>query len=193
MVRSGQPFVLLMHIPIFFPGLAWGPEDVMGHPNWGTASDRNAEVERRRKWPTQASPSTAIFIEAVKSAAETKQLLAVLTGHTHRDAVVPVPCKSQTGPSIQRTCTTQVRQFTTRPNFAGGARLFLIRSGSSHHPSAALAPAGRLRLPDRTYSTLACALLSLVLLGAYVACARPQAPAEVREVLMSEQGMPVRQ
>lgn len=25
----------MMHIPIYFPGLTWGPTDVMGHPAWG--------------------------------------------------------------------------------------------------------------------------------------------------------------
>ena len=32
---SEDSFVLLMHIPIYLPGLTWGPTDVMGHPSWG--------------------------------------------------------------------------------------------------------------------------------------------------------------
>ena len=30
--------MLLMHIPIYFPGVRWGPSDVMGHPEWGTGT-----------------------------------------------------------------------------------------------------------------------------------------------------------
>ena len=33
--NSSEFLVLLMHIPIYFPGLTWGPSDVMGHPFWG--------------------------------------------------------------------------------------------------------------------------------------------------------------
>lgn len=108
---SAFPFVLLMHIPIRFPGVLWGPADVMGHPSWGAAHDPSAALEQRRPWPPAAPELVARFIAAVQRAAERQQLLAVLAGHTHEDGVAVVP-RLDGGDS-------GVRQFTTRPNFAG--------------------------------------------------------------------------
>lgn len=120
MMNSSEFLVLLMHIPIYFPGLTWGPSDVMGHPFWGAATDQNAEVEERQKWPLEAPQLVKDFIQSVKTAAEKRQLLAILTGHTHENGVVPVPCAS--------TCDDSgVKQFTSRPNFGGGSRLLVLR------------------------------------------------------------------
>eukprot|EP00434_Breviolum_minutum_P027160 symbB.v1.2.024023.t1/scaffold2204.1/size85845/1 len=98
------------------------------------SSDQNAEVEARKPWPNTAPPLVMDFIDAVKRAAEKKQLLAILTGpahpklrcrrsspgHTHENRVVPVPCPSSCNDSV-------AMQFTTRPNFGGGARLLVLR------------------------------------------------------------------
>ena len=50
------------------------------YPNQGAAADQNAEVEARKPWPNTAPPLVMDFIDAVKRAAEKKQLLAILTG-----------------------------------------------------------------------------------------------------------------
>ena len=42
--NSGDRFVLLMHIPIYFPGITWGPSDVMGHPMWGRGRFHNSKT-----------------------------------------------------------------------------------------------------------------------------------------------------
>eukprot|EP00913_Durusdinium_trenchii_P002745 g2539.t1 len=79
----------------------------MGHPEWGTGSDQNAALEGRLPWPSEAPPLVSRFIREVQRTAERRHLLAILTG--------------------QSSCDTGVRQFTTRPNFAGGARLLVLR------------------------------------------------------------------
>ena len=53
-------------------------------------------------------------------------------GHTHEDGVAPVPCTTWSADvnvrdALPSSCDTGVRQFTTRPNFAGGARLLVLR------------------------------------------------------------------
>jgi len=180
MVATGHLFVLLMHIPIFFPGVTLGPEDVMGHPRWSTAFDRNAEIEGRLKWPKQASQSTFEFIEAVQAA---DRLVAILTGHTHQDAVVPVPCPTAAS-AAGRCMPSRPRQFTTRANFQGGARLILIRLTGTQTEGIA---------PDLLFnsSKLACALVSLGCVGAYVLITRPRKATgfEARDMSeISEQG-----
>ncbi|MCA9011785.1 MAG: metallophosphoesterase, partial [Planctomycetaceae bacterium] len=44
-VRRGQPIVLFVHIPLYAPGRSMGFG--CGHPDWGAATDRNYELERR--------------------------------------------------------------------------------------------------------------------------------------------------
>ena len=41
---------LWAHIPMYAPGkdISFGYEN----PNWGAATDRNFELEKRRKWPS---------------------------------------------------------------------------------------------------------------------------------------------
>ena len=46
---AGGPMVLMLHIPLFAPGRPIGFG--CGHPEWGAASDRSHELERRPKWP----------------------------------------------------------------------------------------------------------------------------------------------
>ena len=52
---------------------------LVGH-NRGAATDQNAEVEERQKWPLEAPQLVRDFIQSVKTAAEKRQLLAILTG-----------------------------------------------------------------------------------------------------------------
>jgi len=56
----------------------------------GTGSDQNAEVEARKPWPNTAPPLVMDFIDAVKRAAEKKQLLAILTGAVVAKLDVPL-------------------------------------------------------------------------------------------------------
>ncbi|WP_262246019.1 metallophosphoesterase family protein [Parapedobacter soli] len=78
-VRSGGPCFLVVHIPLYTPGrpVSFG----CGHPEWGAASDRNHEIERRERWPEGGHTSTTLaFHEAVF---DTPNLLGILAGHTH--------------------------------------------------------------------------------------------------------------
>ena len=101
----------------------------MGHPLWG-ASDPNAALEKRRPWPPKAPELVPRFIEAVQRAAGRGQLLAVLAGHTHEDGVAVVP-------SLEGK-DSGVKQFTTRPNFAGGQKAFYWRFGVEMEARSAL-------------------------------------------------------
>lgn len=79
-VKSNDPLVLLMHIPLYIPGhnLGFG----CGHPEWGEKSDRNFEIERREKWRKGGHTKTTFdFYDEVFQASN---LLAILAGHTHR-------------------------------------------------------------------------------------------------------------
>ena len=174
MLGMGQLFILVMHIPIYFPGMTWGPSDVMGHPLWSDSNDKNAEVEARLKWPKHASQSTVKFIEAVQESAKAEQLVAILTGHTHEAATVPVPCPHD-------SCKTPVKQFTTRANFGGGARLLIIRSLRGHSMQSA-----GLTGSNQGVSGLACALLSLGCVGVYVLCTRPRTAPHLPALEMPE-------
>eukprot|EP00746_Dinoflagellata_sp_MGD_P077463 gnl/MRDRNA2_/MRDRNA2_31077_c0_seq1.p1 gnl/MRDRNA2_/MRDRNA2_31077_c0~~gnl/MRDRNA2_/MRDRNA2_31077_c0_seq1.p1 ORF type:complete len:428 (+),score=53.59 gnl/MRDRNA2_/MRDRNA2_31077_c0_seq1:160-1443(+) len=148
MLIRNQPMVLVMHIPIVFPGLPnWPVQEVMGHPKWGRRSDPSADLEGRLPWPsTGEMPNrTDDFIKAVKEAAESEKLLAVLTGHTHENAIVHIPCSDASTriyltararvpkmPSCPQVCPdgrslcSRAKQFTTLPNAVGGTRLFEI-------------------------------------------------------------------
>ena len=82
-VAVDQPVILVCHIPLYVPG-----RDVKygcGHPDWGAATDRNYLIERRPKWPEEGH--TRITMEFHREVFATENLLAVLSGHTHRPAV----------------------------------------------------------------------------------------------------------
>ncbi|CAJ1426152.1 unnamed protein product, partial [Effrenium voratum] len=50
--KQSDPFVLVLHIPIFFPASpGWGINDLMAHPAWGAQSDQNSDLEQRKPWP----------------------------------------------------------------------------------------------------------------------------------------------
>lgn len=82
-VRTGQPLVLLVHIPLYAPGRSVGFG--CGHPEWNATTDRNAELERRPRWPVAGhSPVTRSFHREVFA---TPNLLGVFAGHIHRPSL----------------------------------------------------------------------------------------------------------
>lgn len=82
-VNSGMPLVLLMHIPLYIPGRTLGYG--CAHPEWGAGSDRGFETERREKWRESGHTKTTFsFYNEVFHA---PNLLAILAGHTHRQAI----------------------------------------------------------------------------------------------------------
>jgi len=97
---AGDPVVLLMHIPLYVPGRPL--EFSCGHPDWGSASDRLWELERRERWPARHSETTMAFQREVFAC---PNLLAVLAGHIHE-------------PSID--VVSGVCQIVTPPNAFGG-------------------------------------------------------------------------
>jgi hypothetical protein len=77
---SGKPMVLMMHIPLYAPGRPVGFG--CGHPEWGAATDKGYELERRPRWPESGhSPLTLAFREEAFAA---PNLLGILAGHIHR-------------------------------------------------------------------------------------------------------------
>jgi len=85
------PVVLMLHIPLNLPGLELPPKETCGDPRWGTASDELAATEGRTKWPSQNDPATYSFMELVRNnSAPTGRIIALLTGHVHRDFSIPV-------------------------------------------------------------------------------------------------------
>lgn len=90
-VESGVPLVLLVHIPMYAPGKKIGFG--CGNPNWGAATDRNFELERRPKWPESGHTQTTLdFHKKVFSA---PNLLGVFTGHIHRNSIEMIKGKPQ--------------------------------------------------------------------------------------------------
>ena len=97
----GLPMLLLMHIPLYAPGrpVSFG----CGHPDWGASTDRNAELERRPRWPqTGHTTDTLAFRRDVLA---TPNLLGVVAGHIHKPSVDIVD---------------GVPQVVAAPNLAGG-------------------------------------------------------------------------
>jgi predicted phosphodiesterase len=79
-VQTGIPLVLLVHIPFYATGRSVGFG--CGHPDWGAATDKNYEIERRPKWPEAGHTSATMdFYYEVFNA---PNLLAVFAGHIHR-------------------------------------------------------------------------------------------------------------
>jgi predicted phosphodiesterase len=82
-VRTGIPFILLVHIPLYIPGRSVGYG--CAHPDWGAQADKNYQIERRERWPEKGHTKTTLsFYEEVFRA---PNLLAILAGHTHRLAL----------------------------------------------------------------------------------------------------------
>jgi hypothetical protein len=72
-----------MHIPLYIPGRTLGYG--CAHPDWGAGSDRGFETERREKWRESGHTKTTLsFYNEVFHA---PNLLAILAGHTHQQAL----------------------------------------------------------------------------------------------------------
>ena len=90
-VASGMPLVLLVHIPMYVPGknISFG----CGNPNWGAATDRNFELERRPKWPEEGHSQTTLNFHKIVFSAP--NLLGVFAGHIHRSSIEMIKGKPQ--------------------------------------------------------------------------------------------------
>lgn len=82
-VRTAQPLVLLLHIPLYTPGRSVGYG--CGHPQWGAATDRNFELERRPRWPQ--SGHTEVTMAFHREVFSSPNLLGVFAGHIHRSSL----------------------------------------------------------------------------------------------------------
>ena len=78
-VKSGKPFILLHHIPLYAPSrsVSFG----IGHPDWSAATDKNYKIERREQWPTEGH--TEVDYEFYDLATSAPNLLASIAGHVH--------------------------------------------------------------------------------------------------------------
>ena len=90
-VASGMPLVLLVHIPMYAPGkkILFG----CGNPNWGAATDRNFELERRPKWPESGHTQTTLNFH--KKVFTAPNLLGIFAGHVHRTSIEMIKGKPQ--------------------------------------------------------------------------------------------------
>lgn len=78
-VKSGKPFLLLHHIPLYAPSrsVSFG----IGHPDWSAATDKNYKIERREQWPAEGH--TEVDYEFYDLATTAPNLLASIAGHVH--------------------------------------------------------------------------------------------------------------
>lgn len=78
-VKSGRPFILLHHIPLYAPSrsVSFG----IGHPDWSAATDKNYKIERREQWPAEGH--TEVDYEFYDLATSAPNLLASIAGHVH--------------------------------------------------------------------------------------------------------------
>jgi hypothetical protein len=82
-VSGGKPIVLMVHIPLFAPGRPIGFG--CGHPEWGAATDRNYELERRPRWP--GSGHTQVTMDFHREVFAAPNLLGIFAGHIHRQSI----------------------------------------------------------------------------------------------------------
>lgn len=82
-IASNEPFILTMHIPLHIPGRTSGW--ACGDPSWGGKNDKIYTIEGREKWPEDGHTSTTYSFH--KEVFNAKNILAILTGHTHIQAV----------------------------------------------------------------------------------------------------------
>ena len=84
-----EPIALFMHIPLYMPGM----NICCGHPQWGYATDKIYEIERRQRWPESGNqPSTAAFVDQVMN---TGKLAGIFVGHWHQIRVITSRGKNQ--------------------------------------------------------------------------------------------------
>lgn len=76
-LKKPEPIALFVHIPLYINSMNM----CCGHPQWGTATDKNFDIERREKWDTSNNPATVAFLKQV---AETEKLAGVFAGHWHQ-------------------------------------------------------------------------------------------------------------
>ena len=90
-VASGMPLVLLVHIPMYAPGrnILFG----CGNPNWGSATDRNFELERRPKWPEGGHTQTTLNFH--KKVFTAPNLLGIFAGHVHQNSIEMIKGRPQ--------------------------------------------------------------------------------------------------
>eukprot|EP00928_Gymnodinium_smaydae_P050610 TRINITY_DN34166_c0_g1_i1.p1 TRINITY_DN34166_c0_g1~~TRINITY_DN34166_c0_g1_i1.p1 ORF type:complete len:422 (+),score=63.95 TRINITY_DN34166_c0_g1_i1:2-1267(+) len=97
------PAVVLLHIPLMFPGVDLPPQEVCGHPEWGSARDVNGGVENRTSWPKENLPSTLSFLRFVQAqSAPSGRIVAVLAGHTHLQAATSFSDKALSDDHLNR-------------------------------------------------------------------------------------------
>jgi len=89
---SAAPVLILLHMPLALRGMALPPKLCCGHPQWGAAVDDLYQTEGRARWPEEGNlPSTRAFIDLVQAhSAPAGRIVALLTGHVHRDFSVDV-------------------------------------------------------------------------------------------------------
>lgn len=90
-VASGLPLVLLVHIPMYAPGknISFG----CGNPDWGAATDRNFNLERRPKWPETGHTQTTM--EFHKQVFNAPNLMGIFAGHIHTNSLELIKGKPQ--------------------------------------------------------------------------------------------------
>ncbi|MDG1912416.1 MAG: metallophosphoesterase [Flavobacteriaceae bacterium] len=90
-VEKGLPMVLLVHIPMYVPGkqISFG----CGNPNWGAATDRNYELEKRPKWPESGHTQTTLSFH--KQVFNAPNLLGIFAGHIHQNSIEIIKGKPQ--------------------------------------------------------------------------------------------------
>lgn len=83
LVKSGEPIILMMHIPLYMPGrpIYYG----CAHPEWGESSDTGYEIERREKW--RKGGHTKVTLDFYHEVFHATNLLTILAGHTHHSAL----------------------------------------------------------------------------------------------------------
>ena len=90
-VASGDPLVLLVHIPMYAHGKS--KSFGCGNPNWGAATDTNFKLERRPKWPESGHTQTTLDFH--KEVFDASNLLGIFTGHIHRNSIEIIKGKPQ--------------------------------------------------------------------------------------------------
>ncbi|MBX3239207.1 MAG: metallophosphoesterase [Chitinophagaceae bacterium] len=102
-----EPLALFVHIPLYLSSMRM----CCGHPQWGAATDRGYETERREKWSAAGNlPSTMEFIQLVKA---TPRLAGVFAGHWHQ---------------YYSITEGNVKQLLALPGFNGQYRLIQFQS-----------------------------------------------------------------
>ena len=81
--RGENPNVLMMNNPLFMPGRGMGCG--CANPEWGSSTDKNYIVERRERWPEKGH--TEVTMNFYDEVFNSKNLLMVLAGHTHRQSL----------------------------------------------------------------------------------------------------------